>query len=299
MRTSLPGGREVPAAIRVAVAAPAGAAAAAIIGVNAGWKYAPAAGWIAGAVVYLSWTWMVAGRMSPQQTAAHATRADTTGSMTDAIVVSASTVSLAGVGYLLVAESAKGGEVYGAAAVGIGSVVVSWVAIHTVFTLRYARLYYSGTPGGIDFNQPEPPAYVDFAYLAFTNSTPRAPVRDGQAALIAADAPARPRRKIVATDTRRRTATSTRRLHRPVGVVAWLPPHSTRRSPFLEIEINRFEVGVDPIARVGDDAQCIFQVVDQGAKATLSSGRDKGAYLRIRRHIFGREVFFSRIVTPR
>ena len=168
MRTSLPAGREVPAAIRVAVAAPAGAAAAAIIGVNAGWKYAPAAGWIAGAVVYLSWTWMVAGRMSPQQTAAHATRADTTGSMTDAIVVSASTVSLAGVGYLLVAESAKGGEVYGAAAVGIGSVVVSWVAIHTVFTLRYARLYYSGTPGGIDFNQPEPPAYLDFAYLAFT-----------------------------------------------------------------------------------------------------------------------------------
>jgi uncharacterized membrane protein len=45
---------------------------------------------------------------------------------------------------------------------------VSWVAIHTVFTLRYAQLYYSGAPGGIDFNQPEPPAYVDFAYLAFT-----------------------------------------------------------------------------------------------------------------------------------
>ena len=35
-------------------------------------------------------------------------------------------------------------------------------------TLRYARLYYSDTPGGIDFNQPEPPAYVDFADLAFT-----------------------------------------------------------------------------------------------------------------------------------
>ena len=98
----------------------------------------------------------------------NATRADTTGSMTDAIVVSASTVSLDGVGYLLVAESAKGGEVYGAAAVGIGSIVVSWFAIHTVFTLRYAQLYYSGAPGGIDFNQPEPPAYVDFAYLAFT-----------------------------------------------------------------------------------------------------------------------------------
>jgi uncharacterized membrane protein len=54
------------------------------------------------------------------------------------------------------------------AADGIGSVVVSWVAIHTAFTLRNAQFYSSGAPGGIDFNRPEPPAYVDFAYLAFT-----------------------------------------------------------------------------------------------------------------------------------
>jgi uncharacterized membrane protein len=38
-----------------------------------------------------------------------------------------------------------------------------------VFTLRYARLYYLNESGGIDFNQgDELPAYVDFAYLAFT-----------------------------------------------------------------------------------------------------------------------------------
>ena len=64
--------------------------------------------------------------------------------MTDAIVVAASVASLAGVGYLLIAAKAKGGEAYGAAALGIGSVVVGWVAVQTVFTLRYARLYYSG-----------------------------------------------------------------------------------------------------------------------------------------------------------
>ena len=46
--------------------------------------------------------------------------------------------------------------------------VVSWFAVHTVFTLRYARLYYSHPPGGIDFNQSEAPTYSDFAYLAFT-----------------------------------------------------------------------------------------------------------------------------------
>jgi len=40
--------------------------------------------------------------------------------------------------------------------------------VHTVFTLRYARLYYNGTPGGIDFNESDDPDYGDFAYLAFT-----------------------------------------------------------------------------------------------------------------------------------
>jgi uncharacterized membrane protein len=40
--------------------------------------------------------------------------------------------------------------------------------VHTVFTLRYANLYYSGKAGGIDFNQPDLPTYTDFAYLAFT-----------------------------------------------------------------------------------------------------------------------------------
>lgn len=158
--------RGTPSGVRVAAAVPVGIAAAAIIGVTAGWKYAPAAGWIAAAAVYLTWTWMMASRMSAEQTASHATRGDPT--WTDVIVVSASIASLAGVGYLLIAGSAKGGEAFGAAAVGIGSVAVSWFAVHTVFTLRYARLYYSDPPGGIGFNQTEAPTYSDFAYVAFT-----------------------------------------------------------------------------------------------------------------------------------
>jgi uncharacterized membrane protein len=40
--------------------------------------------------------------------------------------------------------------------------------VHTVFTLRYARAYYSPSPGGISFNSQDPPTYADFAYLAFT-----------------------------------------------------------------------------------------------------------------------------------
>jgi uncharacterized membrane protein len=145
---------------------PVGAAAAAIIGETVGWKYAPVTGWIVSAAVYLIWTWMIASRMSAEQTASHAIHGAPT--WTDLIVVSASIASLAGVGYLLIAASAEGREAFGDAVLGIGSVVVSWFAVHTVFALRYARLYYSDPPGGIDFNQTEPPSYVDFAYLAFS-----------------------------------------------------------------------------------------------------------------------------------
>jgi uncharacterized membrane protein len=89
--------------------------------------------------------------------------------MTEVLVILASVASLAGVGYLLVSASAKGGQADIAAGVGIGIVVTAWLVVHTVFTLRYARLYYVIDAGGIDFNQgDEPPAYVDFAYLAFT-----------------------------------------------------------------------------------------------------------------------------------
>jgi len=47
-------------------------------------------------------------------------------------------------------------------------VVASWTMAHTVFTLKYAELYYYKPQGGIDFGDDHEPTYADFAYLAFT-----------------------------------------------------------------------------------------------------------------------------------
>jgi uncharacterized membrane protein len=54
------------------------------------------------------------------------------------------------------------------AALSFASVVLAWATVHTMFTARYARMYYADAPGGIDFNSDEAPRYSDFAYLAFT-----------------------------------------------------------------------------------------------------------------------------------
>ena len=48
------------------------------------------------------------------------------------------------------------------------TVMLSWALVHTLFALRYARLYYSDHPGGIDFKNDAPPDFLDFAYVAFT-----------------------------------------------------------------------------------------------------------------------------------
>jgi uncharacterized membrane protein len=160
-------GHQGPVGLRLGVAVLIGVVAALAVSTVAG-RYAPVAAWIGTATSYLVWTWIVVGRMDAGQTRSHATREDPSQSVTDTILLLASVASLAGVGYLLLAESAHGHDAESAAAVGIGSVVAAWLIVHTVFTLRYARLYYLDRAGGIDFNQDEPPCYIDFAYLAFT-----------------------------------------------------------------------------------------------------------------------------------
>jgi uncharacterized membrane protein len=162
-------GKQGPIAVRVGFAVLIGAVAAtATAAASETVRYAPVVAWIATAATFVIWTWVVIGRMTATDTRAHATREDPTQPVTDVILLLASVASLAGVGYLLIAESAKGADSELAAAVGVGSVAAAWVLVHTVYTLRYAKLYYGETPGGIDFNQDEPPCYLDFAYLAFT-----------------------------------------------------------------------------------------------------------------------------------
>ncbi|MGH3967736.1 MAG: DUF1345 domain-containing protein, partial [Mycobacterium sp.] len=84
------------------------------------------------------------------------------------VIMSASVASLGGVGYVVAAASRTGPGAVEAAVVGILTVAASWFAVHTLFTVHYARLYYSDEPGGINFHDPERPCFRDFAYVAFT-----------------------------------------------------------------------------------------------------------------------------------
>lgn len=53
----------------------------------------------------------------------------------------------------------------------VAAVVIAWLLVHTIFTLRYAHLYYddttAGDAAGLEFPGQQPPDYLDFAYFSF------------------------------------------------------------------------------------------------------------------------------------
>jgi uncharacterized membrane protein len=130
---------------------------------------APLIGWDVLATVFCGWIWSIVWRCDAESTANHARRENPGRQAADLVLLGAAVASLIAVGVVVFdAGHAKGNLKYVEAGFAVLSVFVSWILIHTVFTLRYARLYYSGVPGGIDFNEDDEPQYSDFAYLSFT-----------------------------------------------------------------------------------------------------------------------------------
>lgn len=156
--------------LRLAVMATLGIVAGLACGLLGAWPFAPLVAWDVAAGFFGAWIWLTAiGPMGTAATSRHATRDDPGDAMSDLIVLTAAVASLIAVGYVLIrATTAKGGAQAALAGLGVASIALSWFVVHTLFTLRYAKLYYSGNGSGIDFNQRAEPKYLDFAYLAFT-----------------------------------------------------------------------------------------------------------------------------------
>jgi uncharacterized membrane protein len=156
------------AGTRVLFSFGAGALAFGIAALLTPWQVASLIGWSVAAAVYMTSVWLSVGRMDGPATAEFATLEDDSRTAAEIILIAASAASLLGVGLTLLKASGESGATRAfITAVATLSVILSWGAVHTVFTLRYARLYFAGG-GGIDFNDDHPPTYLDFAYVAFT-----------------------------------------------------------------------------------------------------------------------------------
>ncbi|MEU7843757.1 DUF1345 domain-containing protein [Micromonospora sp. NPDC049114] len=170
---SRPPDGHTPAAGQLLVVAVVGAIAGCVFALTLSPSLAPLAGWDAAALSWLVLVWRKLWPMDATRTARLAVHEDPNRAIRDVVLLIACLASLLAVGLVVAsAHAAPPGprrDLYGG--LGVFSVVLSWLVVHTVFAARYARIYYTGPDGGVNFNQPEPPRYSDFAYVAFTIGT--------------------------------------------------------------------------------------------------------------------------------
>jgi uncharacterized membrane protein len=119
-------------------------------------------------VIFCAWVWLAVHGADAATTQRLATREDDSRAAADLVLVAASVASLLGVGLVLLKAAGESGATRVlTTSTAVATVALSWLAVHTVFTLRYAHLYYLDG-GGINFHGDQAPDYGDFAYVAFT-----------------------------------------------------------------------------------------------------------------------------------
>lgn len=165
--------KEPSAAVRLGFSAVIGVLVGVFLPPASRWELHALAGWCAAALVFLTLAFWVFFSTDGENTRRLSTREDDSRTASSLIVLAGSAVSLAGVIYALTQVNAlqKAGHATEATvltALGLLSVVLSWLTIQSVYTFRYARLYFQAPEGGIQFDGDETPDYLDFLYLAVT-----------------------------------------------------------------------------------------------------------------------------------
>ncbi len=135
------------------------------------------AGWDGFCLVVLPLTWVTIATADAEHLRRVATSQDPGRTWTFVAVLLAAGASLFAVALLLSGIKALPPREQ-AAQVSVSVVAVggAWLLLHTLFTLRYAHVYFSDDPnasppakrGGLQFPGAPPTRYWDFAYYAFT-----------------------------------------------------------------------------------------------------------------------------------
>src|SRR5262245_11045809 len=149
------------------VAAVAAVIAAAAAG--ASWSVVALAAWDAAAVTYLALVWRAIAPQDATTTARLAQNEEGSPRASEGVLLGAASASLIAVAFTLdEAGRAEPGARVALTVFAVGSVALAWACFHTLYTLRYARLFFTPPQGGLGSAGADPPQYVDFAYVAFT-----------------------------------------------------------------------------------------------------------------------------------
>jgi uncharacterized membrane protein len=131
--------------------------------------------WISFASTIIIMDWIIILSSHPREVRKIAKLQDPSRTFLFLFVIAASLASFGAIVFLLKSSKGHGATVNEHILLAITAVIISWWLLHTIFTLRYAHLYYDtdkddGTPraaGGLDFPGDEEPDYMDFVYFSF------------------------------------------------------------------------------------------------------------------------------------
>ena len=121
-------------------------------------------------LIVLIWAGFFATRKG--QTRLQATKQDESRVVSFVFILVASTLSLLGIGILLIQKHGASSWPKWVPVFPLASICLSWVLIHTLFTVRYAHLFYrdknlSPEKPGLVFPGDDHPDFFDFAYFSF------------------------------------------------------------------------------------------------------------------------------------
>lgn len=139
-------------------------------------------GWDIFSLCLLILTWITFFKTTPQTIRKQAQRQDDSRVVIFFIVLIATCASMLAVILLLISKSADPQTKVFRLVVAVACMLLSWLLVHTIFTTRYAHLYYSDKKtkdtsnnqekesyaAGLDFPKDFEPDFVDFAYFSVT-----------------------------------------------------------------------------------------------------------------------------------
>ena len=131
-------------------------------------------GWDTFSIFMVVFGWITFFKTSAQQIRAQAKVQDENRVVIFSIVLIATLAGLIAVIILIITKAEnKDGSAF-KIPIAVAGMFLSWLLIHTTFTLRYAHIFYGNhrekpeiNAGGLEFPKEDKPDYLDFAYFSF------------------------------------------------------------------------------------------------------------------------------------
>ncbi|HEY9641987.1 MAG TPA: DUF1345 domain-containing protein [Coleofasciculaceae cyanobacterium] len=130
--------------------------------------------WDTGMICFLSWTWWLMLRATPQSMRSHARQQDEGRWVILSLLTAAACISIFAIGFLLSDKEAVNRLLFFHLGLSVITIVGSWLLVHTIFAQHYAHAYYQDhktlsedKAEGLDFPGEDEPDYWDFLYFSF------------------------------------------------------------------------------------------------------------------------------------